>query len=90
MPAPYKISKSERVGEDMAPLTAGTHDLTAQSGKPERCVRRVMCLAATTFTVLQNSKGVNCAPAAAFPEGSVIDGDVSAITFTGGPVLVLW
>jgi hypothetical protein len=84
------ISRSLRVGEDLAPLTDGAHDLTAQTGKPARCARGVLCLSAITFTVLANSKGTNCAPAAAVPAGTEIMADLSAITFTGGEVLAFW
>ena len=88
--APYQINRSERVGEDFAALTAGAHNLTEQSGKPATCVRRILCIAATTFSVLQNHAGVSGHSAAELPAGTVIDADVRNITFTGGPVMVFW
>lgn len=84
------ISKSERVGEEFDTLTAGAHNLAALSGKPALCVRRVWCIAETTFTVLADHAGTNEAPAVAIPAGTMIDADISAITFTGGPVMVFW
>lgn len=90
VPAPFSISKSLRVGEDFAVLAAGTHDLTAQSGKPQgRCVRRVHCYNAATITSLKNASGVDTAPGAV-PAGTVFDLDASSIVFTGGPIMVLW
>lgn len=89
VPAPFPISKSLRVGEDFAILAAGTFDLTAQSGKPARCVRRVHCYNAATITSLKNAGGVDTAPGAV-PAGTVFDVDASSIVFTGGPIMVCW
>ncbi len=88
--APYPINRSERVGEDFATLTAGAHNLTEQSGKPGTCARRILCVADTTFTVLQNHAGTSGHGATAIPAGVAIDADISNITFTGGPVMVFW
>ncbi len=91
MPAPFSISKSIRVGEDFTALAAGDYDLTAQAGRPERCVRRILVLVAATFSVMSNSAGVNgAAVGTAVPAGTMIDADISAISFTGGPVQVFW
>ena len=89
MAAPYKISKSFRVGEDFAVLTSGgPYDLTAQSGKPDRCIRRLLCPSATTISLMKNASGVD-APPGAVPAGTVIDADISAIT-VNATVLVFW
>jgi hypothetical protein len=77
------------VGEDFEVLAAGTYTLYNRSGKPPVCVRRVQALVAATITSLKNSGEVDAAPGAV-DAGTVIDADVSAITFTGGPVMVFW
>lgn len=85
------INSSMRVAEDFAVLSAGAHNLLAIEGKPQgRCVRRIWTLAATTFSVMANHAGVSAAPPVEIPAFEVIDADISAITFTGGPVWVGW
>jgi hypothetical protein len=83
------ISRSTRVGEKFETLTAGAYTLYDRSGKPATCARRIQCLAATTITVLKDPGEID-SPPGAVAAGTVIDADVSAITFTGGPVLALW
>jgi hypothetical protein len=84
------ISWSQRVGEAMAALTSGAHDLTAISGKPARAARRVICLTEVTFTTFADASGTNCAPSTALPAGTVIDSDVSAIEFASGECWIFW
>ncbi len=87
--AVHQISKSTRVGEAHKTLTASTYQLDAISGRPTRCVRRITCLASTTITSLKDPGENDDAPGAV-DAGTVLDGDFSAITFTGGPVFVQW
>jgi hypothetical protein len=83
------ISKSERVGEDFHfAATATALDLTTISGKPQRCARRIVALAAGNWTLLKNHKGVD-APFGAVPEGFVHDADTSVIT-SSAAIAVYW
>ena len=53
-------------------------DLTAVSGKPQRCARRIVFLAAGTATLLKDSGG-NDEPTPVL-EGDIHDADTSAIS----------
>lgn len=84
------ISRSLRVGEKFETLAAGgPYLLYARTDKQPTCARRIQCLAATTITLMKDSGEVD-SPPGAVAAGTVIDADISAITFTGGPILVLW
>ncbi len=87
--AVHKINQSQRVGEAHKTLTAGTHALDAISGRPTRCARRITILADANISSLKDPSELDDAPGAV-TAGTVLDGDFSAITFTGGPVFVQW
>ena len=88
MPAPFPINKSTRTGEAFEFLAAGTYDLTARSGKPQRCARRVVAMAAQNFTLLKDSGGNDSPPGAVY-SGFIHDADTSAITCSGA-IGVYW
>ncbi len=83
------ISRSIRVGEKFAVLTAGTYDLTAVSGKPATCARRIHCYNAAAITMLKDPGGTD-SPPGSVTAGTVFDADFGDITFTGGPIWVAW
>jgi hypothetical protein len=86
---PPAISRSRRIGEDFEVLAAGgPYDLTSRSGKPQRCIRRLMCPNATTISLMKNTAGVD-SPIGAVPAGTTIDADVSALT-VDATVMVVW
>jgi len=87
--ATHRINRSKRVGEAFKTLVAGTYALDAIAGRPTACVRRVHCYSAATITSLKDPGENDDAPGAV-PAGTVFDLDVSAITFTGGPIMVAW
>lgn len=85
------ISPSLRVGEDFAYYaTATALDLTTISGKPQRPARRIVALAAGTWSVLKNGLAtpVDAAPGAVY-QGFVHDADTSVITSTAA-IMVYW
>jgi hypothetical protein len=86
---PYQITNSIKVGYDFAVLTAGEHVLAALEGRPQRCPRRLQCIGEAVFSVLANPGGVN-AGAFTAPAGTLLDCDVSAASFSGGPVIAFW
>ncbi len=87
--ATHRINRSTRVGEAFKTLAAGTYALDAVSGRPAACVRRVQCYNAATITSMKDPSENDDAPGAV-PAGTIFDADVSAITFTGGPIFVEW
>ncbi len=87
--SPKLISKSQRVGEDFAYYaSAAALDLTTVSGKPQRCARRIVALAAGNWTLLKNGYEVDSPPGAVY-QGFVHDADTSAITSTAA-IIVYW
>ena len=87
--ATHKINRSQRVGEAFEVLAAGAYTLDARPNKPAACARRVQCYNAATITLMADS-GEHDSPPGAVAAGTIFDCDVSAITFSGGPILVLW
>jgi len=87
--ATHRINRSLRVGEAFETLVAGTYQLDARPNKPTACVRRVHCYNAATITSMKDPGENDDAPGAV-PAGTVFDLDVSAITFSGGPIQVAW
>jgi len=75
----YSTSPEEGVGRAWKYYAggAGLIDLTTVSGKPKRCARRVIFLAAGAVTLLKDSGG-NDEPGTVLA-GMVFDADVSAI-----------
>jgi hypothetical protein len=63
-------------------------DLTTISGKPARCARRIVALAAGNWTLLKNAQGVD-APPGAVPQNFVHDADTSVIT-SSAAIMVYW
>jgi hypothetical protein len=63
-------------------------DITTISGKPTRCARRIVALAAGNWTLLKNAQGVDAPPGAVF-EGFTHDADTSVIT-SDAPIMVYW
>ena len=88
MSAPFPILFDGRTYQAFAFLGAGSHDLTAITGKPQRCARRVVALVAGNWTALVDSSGVD-SPAGAVPEGYVHDAHTSAITCSAA-VAIYW
>lgn len=89
MAAPYPINPSQRVGEDFKfYATATAVDLTAVSGKPPRCARRIVAMAAGNWTLLKGASGVDEAPGAVF-QGFMHDADTAVLT-SDAAVMVYW
>lgn len=89
MPAPFPITDSESVGSTHEYLATPTAvDLTTRPGKPQRCARRIVAMAAGNWTLLADSGGVDSPPGAVF-QGFLHDSNTSAITSTAG-VMVYW
>lgn len=85
------LSNSLRVGEDFAYYaTATALDLTTISGKPQRPARRIVAMAAGTWSVLKNANvtPVDGAPGAVY-QGFLHDADTSVIT-SSAAIMVYW
>jgi hypothetical protein len=86
----YSTSPEEGVGRAWKYYAggAGLIDLTTVSGKPKRCARRIIFLAAGAVAHLKDSGG-NDEPLAAVLAGMVFDADVSAVD-SAVAMIVFW
>ncbi len=87
MPA-HAISNSLHVGEAFEFLAAGTYTLDARPGKPARCSRRIVAMAAGNWTELRDSGENDSAPGAVLA-GFTHDGDTYKIVCSA-PIMVYW
>lgn len=80
MSAVAKITNSDKVGQTWKYYAggAGLVDLTAVSGKPQACVRRIVFLAAGNVAHLKDSGG-NDEPITGVLAGQIHDANTSAI-----------
>lgn len=84
----HAINPSLRVGEAFEFLAAGTYILDARPGKPARCARRIVAMAAGAWTELLDS-GENDSPPGAVIAGFIHDGDTYKITCNSA-IAVYW
>lgn len=86
---PTAITPDEGVGSAFAYYaTATALDLRTVSGKPQRCPRRIVAMAAGTWSVLKDQNEVDGAPGTVF-QGFVHDAHTAIIT-SSAAIQVYW